>query len=110
MKGRKAKPHTITLNAAALAVLERAAAHRCADTDLVFPGQGRSEENTSELQSLMRISYAVFCLKKNNTKRKDELLPLVSWVRLLIQSGHYLLIHRPTYMKHNRQNTNPSAQ
>src|SRR3546814_4560654 len=26
----------------------------------------RSEENTSELQSLMRISYAVFCLKKNN--------------------------------------------
>src|SRR3546814_4210387 len=30
---------------------------------------GRSEEHTSELQSLMRISYAVFCLKKNNTKR-----------------------------------------
>src|SRR3546814_10234900 len=28
----------------------------------------RSEEHTSELQSLMRISYAVFCLKKNNVK------------------------------------------
>src|SRR3546814_2517576 len=28
-------------------------------------GSGRSEEHTSELQSLMRISYAVFCLKKN---------------------------------------------
>src|SRR3546814_8136816 len=28
--------------------------------------QHRSEEHTSELQSLMRISYAVFCLKKNN--------------------------------------------
>src|SRR3546814_5855950 len=28
---------------------------------------GRSEEHTSELQSLMRISYAVFCLKKNKT-------------------------------------------
>src|SRR3546814_4928715 len=28
------------------------------------PAQGRSEEHTSELQSLMRISYAVFCLKK----------------------------------------------
>src|SRR3546814_1824961 len=27
---------------------------------------GRSEEHTSELQSLMRISYAVFCLKKKN--------------------------------------------
>src|SRR3546814_8667662 len=36
------------------------------------PGKGpkidiRSEEHTSELQSLMRISYAVFCLKKKNT-------------------------------------------
>src|SRR3546814_7610380 len=29
-------------------------------------GRGRSEEHTSELQSLMRISYAVFCLKKKN--------------------------------------------
>src|SRR3546814_9507510 len=29
----------------------------------------RSEEHTSELQSLMRISYAVFCLKKNNIKQ-----------------------------------------
>src|SRR3546814_10642523 len=29
----------------------------------------RSEEHTSELQSLMRISYAVFCLKKKNEKR-----------------------------------------
>src|SRR3546814_1148424 len=28
------------------------------------PGRDRSEEHTSELQSLMRISYAVFCLKK----------------------------------------------
>src|SRR3546814_10597080 len=28
---------------------------------------GRSEEHTSELQSLMRISYAVFCLQKKNT-------------------------------------------
>src|SRR3546814_10510032 len=30
----------------------------------LFPGVLRSEEHTSELQSLMRISYAVFCLKK----------------------------------------------
>src|SRR3546814_5640929 len=30
--------------------------------------KGRSEENTSELQSLMRISYAVFCLKKKKHK------------------------------------------
>src|SRR3546814_3285496 len=33
-----------------------------------YPQGVRSEEHTSELQSLMRISYAVFCLKKNNTK------------------------------------------
>src|SRR3546814_6432088 len=31
---------------------------------LHFTGNSRSEEHTSELQSLMRISYAVFCLKK----------------------------------------------
>src|SRR3546814_10179883 len=31
---------------------------------------GRSEEHTSELQSLMRISYAVFCLKKKITTRR----------------------------------------
>src|SRR3546814_9226114 len=30
----------------------------------------RSEEHTSELQSLMRLSYAVFCLKKKKTKKK----------------------------------------
>src|SRR3546814_8106485 len=32
------------------------------------PADRRSEEHTSELQSLMRISYAVFCLKKKKTK------------------------------------------
>src|SRR3546814_9156096 len=36
-------------------------------TDLPESVVGRSEEHTSELQSLMRISYAVFCLKKKNT-------------------------------------------
>src|SRR3546814_7088716 len=32
----------------------------------------RSEEHTSELQSLMRISYAVFCLKKKNDKMNND--------------------------------------
>src|SRR3546814_4699842 len=32
----------------------------------------RSEEHTSELQSLMRISYAVFCLKKKTKKKKTR--------------------------------------
>src|SRR3546814_1870007 len=35
----------------------------------------RSEEHTSELQSLMRISYAVFCLKKKNTPITDNKTP-----------------------------------
>src|SRR3546814_1670816 len=33
-----------------------------------YPGSCRSEEHTSELQALMRISYAVFCLKKKKTR------------------------------------------
>src|SRR3546814_10057622 len=36
------------------------------DAAFLFQPCDRSEEHTSELQSLMRISYAVFCLKKNN--------------------------------------------
>src|SRR3546814_10188064 len=36
------------------------------DGDIHHIRRGRSEEHTSELQSLMRISYAVFCLKKKN--------------------------------------------
>src|SRR3546814_1242223 len=37
---------------------------RCTALDQYRPDTARSEEHTSELQSLMRISYAVFCLKK----------------------------------------------
>src|SRR3546814_5430026 len=36
-------------------------------------GHARSEEHTSELQSLMRISYAVFCLKKKNTTTRQTI-------------------------------------
>src|SRR3546814_1185365 len=35
-------------------------------------GRPRSEENTSELQSLMRSSYAVFCMKKKNKASKNK--------------------------------------
>src|SRR3546814_6375084 len=42
---------------------------------LWLPKQARrSEEHTSELQSLMRISYAVFCLKKKNNKKNTKTL------------------------------------
>src|SRR3546814_4786912 len=40
------------------------------DDQLVLAGLKRSEEHTSELQSLMRISYAVFCLKKKTNHRQ----------------------------------------
>src|SRR3546814_5707854 len=39
---------------------------------------GRSEEHTSELQSLMRISYAVFCLKKKTTSTSTQLFNTTS--------------------------------
>src|SRR3546814_2995414 len=47
--------------------------------NVFLPVRWRSEEHTSELQSLMRISYAVFCLKTNNTHantRKQISYPL----------------------------------
>src|SRR3546814_3209787 len=46
----------------------RAAHHRAGETAKILVGSAdpRSEEHTSELQSLMRISYAVFCLTKKN--------------------------------------------
>src|SRR3546814_3312535 len=37
-----------------------------------FAWLARSEEHTSELQSLMRISYAVFCLKKKTTNKRNK--------------------------------------
>src|SRR3546814_4824707 len=46
------------------AALSSSAAFHFAES--VTSGRKRSEEHTSELQSLMRISYAVFCLKKKN--------------------------------------------
>src|SRR3546814_1724138 len=48
------------------------------DTSMIFEPKGsdelkfRSEEHTSELQSLMRISYAVFCLKKKKSNRQNN--------------------------------------
>src|SRR3546814_8912869 len=52
-----------------------------------FPGEDpdRSEEHTSELQSLMRISYAVFCLKKKNTQKRNH----------TTASEHTMIVQRP---------------
>src|SRR3546814_1292983 len=52
----------------ALEYLHRALSLRPGDGE-AYREIGRSEEHTSELQSLMRISYAVFCLKKKKKKK-----------------------------------------
>src|SRR3546814_7371424 len=50
---------------------------------------GRSEEHTSELQSLMRISYAVFCLKKKiNTYQLTTSQPVTITTELLHKTKH----------------------
>src|SRR3546814_6587190 len=51
----------------------RPACLRPAGLPTVSPPRTRSEEHTSELQSLMRISYAVFCLKKNTNHKTKTL-------------------------------------
>src|SRR3546814_9990500 len=44
-------------------------------------GRYRSEENTSELQSLMRISYAVFCLKKKNKNDNKQYTNIITHIK-----------------------------
>src|SRR3546814_7023812 len=54
-------------------------------------GDNRSEEHTSELQSLMRISYAVFCLKKKNTTTYTYTLTLYT-------KTHYTRAHKQLHI------------
>src|SRR3546814_10452201 len=48
--------------------------HALGDRSGVALGGERSEEHTSELQSLMRISYAVFCLKKKKKQKQTQIV------------------------------------
>src|SRR3546814_8380870 len=57
----------------------------------------RSEEHTSELQSLMRISYAVFCLKQN---KQDEL------ITPHLQSSNHALVYTLLITHHSNTFTN----
>src|SRR3546814_1610521 len=75
--GESSAPWRITLDVeepgtvGADRVVNAIAAHHLYPGDLIIIdfGTARSEEHTSELQSLMRISYAVFCLKKKITQQ-----------------------------------------
>src|SRR3546814_3280218 len=66
--------------------------------DGAVPQRGRSEEHTSELQSLMSISYAVFCLKKKNTQIEVEAHRLESTKSdvhtAFIETYHILRLYR----------------
>src|SRR3546814_5228550 len=53
-----------------------------------LPGE-RSEEHTSELQSLMRISYAVFCLKKKTKKSTTDIILSTKIQSKIIKQIHY---------------------
>src|SRR3546814_20733965 len=61
-----ARLQTDNVNAVSLFVEE---GHGCVIGTKSYLREQRSEEHTSELQSLMRISYAVFCLKKKKKKK-----------------------------------------
>src|SRR3546814_5166591 len=76
------RSHALELYFEGFAIVARAVADVAGDVDVrqevhfdlqhAVALTGRSEEHTSELQSLMRISYAVFCLKKKNKKKNDK--------------------------------------
>src|SRR3546814_4690758 len=67
--------------------------HHGGYTAATAPPAARSEEHTSELQSLMRISYAVFCLKKkNNNQNKTKVSKPVSHERLTtLTTSHFII-------------------
>src|SRR3546814_4777972 len=56
--------------------------------------QLRSEEHTSELQSLMRISYAVFCLKK---KKTPTIIPAQTLIYHINPKHHHTTNNQPHY-------------
>src|SRR3546814_3815920 len=68
--GQKFEMETVTIRGVPTRVWKHSPVHLRAliEAARAYGGLPRSEEHTSELQSLMRISYAVFCLKK---KKKD---------------------------------------
>src|SRR3546814_10863064 len=66
IKNAKSRRGNDASNTALLTEADSLRGRRIGGTHGRFVGGERSEEHTSELQSLMRISYAVFCLKKKN--------------------------------------------
>src|SRR3546814_9756423 len=77
MRNRPHSPHWHAVSLCSFAACQKGSVSGLVVMRICSPGStraGRSEEHTSELQSLMRISYAVFCLKKkkNIATRKHK--------------------------------------
>src|SRR3546814_8961866 len=70
-------------------------------TGFAGSGSGRSEEHTSELQSLMRISYAVFCLKKKKKTSHNKL----KHVTLQLTTHYKTTTSNSTYHQLSTMNT-----
>src|SRR3546814_2864942 len=75
------------------------AEHWVLSHSILGPGQSpqvmlRSEEHTSELQSLMRISYAVFCLKKKNQQKSETSKHKNKKTKKTVQKYDYQIISK----------------
>src|SRR3546814_1899140 len=85
-------PYTTLFRSTVVAVLDQFLGHFQADIGLRFGSRPtpisprarsrRSEEHTSELQSLMRSSYAVLCLKKKNQANRKDSRSNTGWYRM----------------------------
>src|SRR3546814_7642447 len=74
----------------------------------------RSEEHTSELQSLMRISYAVFCLKKKKNKQKQNKNTknkhLLYIHKQIIETNTYIYTTAKKVINKDTKSTNPTSK
>src|SRR3546814_4534884 len=93
-EGRSPRASSRTVPAAA-ASISVCATGACRASATGVARSRRSEEHTSELQSLMRISYAVFCLKK---KKEPSQSPI-----------YYLLLHQDPHVSENRSSQQQHA-
>src|SRR3546814_5549623 len=71
----------------ALGRLSRGARGRLEIAGDEAPRKGRSEEHTSELQSLMRISYAVLCLKKKNIQTNIDTSKKLTFTNMTVNTA-----------------------
>src|SRR3546814_3219798 len=92
---------TIRATSSPASCAARSRTRRCTRTSTRSPSTtSRSEEHTSELQSLMRISYAVFCLKKKNKPADFTVVTCTTRSNILIYDTT-----EPTHNQKTKNNT-----